>query len=336
MRFWFLPVVATLAASTAFSQSFTGVKLTGMQMSEALAVSEDGLTILGNTSGVNRTPVIYSISAGTYTPFSLAVNGGAAYFLSGGVSGNGMVAVGTQPIGTFARTPFALYAMTSIFNFDCNDVSTSAQYLVGTNSAGNTLTARWVDIATGTVFDLPPLVVGGGSAAQGISGNGRYVVGGVSDPATPSADLPFRFDMVTQSYQLVSPIGSGSGTAWDTSADGNVVVGSLNGQAFAWNPTTGISMLGFLSGSGASHAFAVSKNGRWVVGMNEFGSLPSRAFIYDLQNPANGMKDLTNLLASQLPPGYVLYSAYDANFDGTVIVGFALSPMGGTEGYFTQ
>ncbi|MCC7011438.1 MAG: hypothetical protein IT454_02650 [Planctomycetes bacterium] len=321
-----------LFSAAAKAQTFTDVKLVP-QLSEALAVSEDGSTILGNSVGPNAAPGIYTVASTAFAPFN--ASGGAAYFLSGGVSGDGLVAVGAQGLQTFAWTPAMVYDMTPVFGFDCNDVSTSGLVLAGSYSLGGVLRSRWIELTTGTVVELGALTPTGGSKTEGLSGNGRYVVGATTDPANGFADLPFRFDVLTQSYQLLSPMGSGNGTARDVSANGSVVVGTMNGEAFAWTASGGLQLLGFLQGSVASHAHGVSKDGRWVVGQCEFGGGVSRAFVLDLQSPGSSMKDMTQLLAAGLPSGTVLTAAYDVDLDGNVVVGLALAANGAAIGFHT-
>lgn len=109
----------------------------------------------------------------------------------------------------------------------------------------------------------------------------------------------------------------------DVSADGAIVVGfsssqALGGQkeAFRWTAQTGIVGLGVLPGDRGSHANAISGNGLVIVGKSSgFGS--TKAFRWTSQT---GMTALDDPYGNS--PNYAV--AYDASYDGSVIVGAAV------------
>ena len=146
-------------------------------------------------------------------------------------------------------------------NFHSNAYSVSANGLVvvgRSHSASGYEAFRWTE-SEGMIGlgDLP----GGGfwSEAHGVSTNGSVVVGFGQSVSGMEA---FRW---TASGGMVS-LGSSS-IAYDTSADGSVVVGSCGGEAFRWTEDTGMVILGTLpGGSLAAAAYAVSADGSVVVG----------------------------------------------------------------------
>lgn len=327
-----------LLTAPAFSQAGSGLKLLAPGVDEALAVSDDGTTLLLNRTPP-ATPAVYAVSSGTTTAFGLPGATGNLYSFVHGVNANGAVLVANQNGpngGPLLRAGTTVYAVGALFGVHVSDVSESGLIVVGTTPAGG----RWVDVATSTVLDLGSPAAGGNSDAQAVSGDGRYVVGETTDPSNPLVGLPFRYDVANPSapWVLLAAPGSGGGTALAVDGTGDTVVGYVwnNGQqqAFAWTPTTGSVALGVLPGYFHSRAFGVSRDGRWVVGTCENAGT-SRAFAFDLQDPSLGMIDLTAAYASFLPAGFVLEQAWDVSADGTTIVGQGLTAAGLAQGWYT-
>ncbi|MCS7170673.1 MAG: hypothetical protein NZ949_08660, partial [Candidatus Kapabacteria bacterium] len=158
------------------------------------------------------------------------------------------------------------------------------------------------------------------SEANGVSADGRYVVGMATNPA--EAWRAFRWDAQTGFMQDLGDLGRGLSVAYAVSADGRVVVGSalrpnLNGTAFRWVEGT-MQDLGTLGGNW-SEAYGVSADGQVVVGISHDQNGWWRPFRW---TPRRGMEDLNTLYASQLTDGSWLEAAYDVSADGRWIVGY--------------
>lgn len=150
------------------------------------------------------------------------------------------------------------------------------------------------------------------TATFGISGDGRFAVGGA--PQGSPIGSAFRWSAAT-GYQDLSPSSIAVSEARDASFDGSVVVGGTHPASplpFRWTETGGFNLL---STSVQGTAQATSGDGNVVVGDALF---PSRAFVW---TPGGGMQFLPGL------DGSLGGVARAVNFDGTIIVG--RSPIGG-------
>jgi len=111
--------------------------------------------------------------------------------------------------------------------------------------------------------------------------------------------------------------------AYDVSADGSVVVGSVltvlaEWRAFRWTASGGMQYLGTLGG-GYSRANGVSADGAVVVGWAHNAAGYGRAFRW---TASGGMQSLGTL------PGGYWSAAYDVSADGAVVVGRAQNAEG--------
>ena len=119
--------------------------------------------------------------------------------------------------------------------------------------------------------------------------------------------------------------GGTSSTAFDVSADGNVVVGTATDaagydHAFRWTQATGMSDLGTLPGGVNTLAYAVSADGTTIVGQAKFASgNTEHAFRW---TQMTGMVDLGGL------PGGSNSIAEGVSKDGSVVVGMATDANG--------
>ena len=163
-------------------------------------------------------------------------------------------------------------------------------------------------------------------------------------------------------------LGAAGSGASDVSADGSVVVGTWNEEAFRWTAATGMVGLGYLPGTSKSQASSVSADGlvvagscgqafRWTAatGMVGLGYLPgasksqatgvsgdgsvivgtcdNQAFVWDA---VNGMRNLWDILVNDCGldlTGWVLYHASDVSADGQRIVGIGTNPSGSAEAW---
>ena len=181
---------------------------------------------------------------------------------------------------------------------------------------------RWTE--AGGQIDLGIFPGADESGAIAASADGEVVVGfsGFFARMPP----PWRWTSQTGFVALgPMPPGFFAGQANDVSADGTVVVGTINGstlptgeaffQPFRWSATTGIVPLGTLGGP-QTNGVAVSADGSVVVGSSNFGgsSFHVEAFRWTAET---GMVGLGSV------PGFPNSLANDTSADGRVVVGTA-------------
>lgn len=170
----------------------------------------------------------------------------------------------------------------------------------------------------------------GGSQANGVSGDGKVVVGYSPSANTSTTNTEaFRW---TSGGGMVGlgdlPGGDFDSEANAASADGLVIVGhssSADGnlrEAFRWTGGGGMVGLGdFPGGDFSSDATGVSANGNVVVGVGRRASFVREAFRW---TPASGLVGL-----GDLPGGDVLSVAWGVSADGNVVVGNSSSANSG-------
>ena len=155
------------------------------------------------------------------------------------------------------------------------------------------------------------------TAALGISGDGRYAVGG-QQTAAPTLRA-FRWSQAG-GYQAIGPANNTISEAYDASFNGSTVVGMFRGNAtaaqrpFRWTESGGFQIL---TQDVEAVARAVTSDGNTIVGET---FLPNRPFVW---TAAGGMQFLTALDGSNSGV------ARAVNFDGSIIVGDSAAPGGG-------
>lgn len=122
------------------------------------------------------------------------------------------------------------------------------------------------------------------------------------------------------------------------SADGSMVAGTWNLEAFVWTEAGGVVSLGVLPGSlggDAAYANAIAADGALVFGGS--GSLGAlTAFVW---TEADGMRPLADVVSAagiDLPSGTVLQNVVAASTDGTVILGSAATASGATQSFVAR
>jgi probable HAF family extracellular repeat protein len=244
------------------------------------------------------------------------------------VSGDGSVVVGLYFTADDKSHVFRWTAGGSILRSEGGTeselaISPDGSFIVGRFGAPNGSQAyRWpLDGEFEGLGDLP----GGAfqSGATDVSDQGSVVVGVGTYASSPTSSdrEAFRWTQETGMVGLGDlPGGETSSAASGVSADGSVVVGVGNTtrtEAFRWTAETGLVSLGLLPNKAGSSAFAVSADGRTVVGISWSGIPPlnitQEAFRWTQETGMVGIGDL--------PGSRTLSTAYDVSGDGSVIVG---------------
>ena len=215
------------------------------------------------------------------------------------------------------------------------DVSADGSTVVGRSISPGAPQAFIWKSATGMqgIGDLP----GGqtSSVANGVSGDGRVVVGEGNDAFFSNEAFVWN---ATNGMQGLGdlPGGSYSSFASGVSADGSVVVGrgtsASGGEAMIWDAINGLRGMGDLTGGRFLSQFNdVSANGSIVVGKGN-GAAGERAVIWDATNGMQELSVFLNALGIDTT-GWTLSEAAAISDDGLTIVGTGTNPNGLTEGW---
>jgi probable HAF family extracellular repeat protein len=160
---------------------------------------------------------------------------------------------------------------------------------------------------------------GSRSTAQGISADGKVIVGESLNPSNQTR--AFRTDSSNLALIDLGTLGGNSSVAQSINSDGSVIVGySENNdgkyRAFRWKSFGGMQELGTIGGEW-SQAYDVSDNGQKIVGLapNSGGQL--RAIIW----MDSTMQDLNGIYSNLLSNGSTLERANAISSDGRFIVG---------------
>ncbi len=197
----------------------------------------------------------------------------------------------------------------------------SADGLIAVGYRGVTGRAFRMNTTSNTSIDMKNLPGHSFGTAKAIAANGSFSTGW-SGEADASFQHAVRWDGAGNVFDELLPItGGGKSAGLGISGDGSVVTGwsefGATGakQAFRWSDTDDseqVSGLGFLAGDTASTGYAVSADGRTIVGRSE-NATGGSAFRW---TQAGGMQDL-----GDLPGGPRDATARAVSADGEVIVG---------------
>lgn len=279
----------TLQPNAAVAQSFEGLGFfVGGEYSSANGVSADGRVVVGQASKLNQPNRAFRWTA-TTGMIDLGLLPGANVSAAFGVSDDGTVVAGNS----------------------------------GNVFFGDYLGFRWTE-AGGmvTVGDLP-----GGSEFSGawaVSADGGTVVGFSSSTSAPLAEAyrwTTREGIVGLGFANPRAFFS---AAYDVSADGLIVAGTshddaLRFQAVRWSEPDGFTLLGFLyDGSVETGANAISGDGATIVG-SDIRDEPKTLFEAFRWTEADGLVGLG------VPPDCMESGALDVSFDGSVVIGAALT-----------
>ena len=276
----------------------------GHNSAAALDVSADGAVVVGYASGLGGVQHGFRWSGGVMEVLGDLSGGGADAAAAFAVSADGSTVVGR-----------------------------------GRGATGDEAVV-WQGGGLTTLPHLPGTPASHDAGALGVSADDRVVVGyDAVVVASVQRRVPVRWvDGAVEALGLL-PGGTGAAVGYvdismaqDASADGSVVVGNgFNGQgaveAFRWTAAAGMVGLGFLPGTLASRAVAVSDDGAVVVGY----ATTATDYVPFVWTAATGMQSIAALYAADIPAGWVLREATDISGDGQVIVGNAMELATGYE-----
>ncbi len=297
----------------------------GGYLSEAAAVSADGLTVVG--SGVNATPtglgVAWTLADGITAPLAIIDAGtpsGNAFAVSGSgsmIAGNANNAGLIEPVlwddvgGVTGLGFLATKVWGSAYGISAG--GTVVAGTCGANPAAGRLAFRWT--LAGGMVSLGTLAGDTESQGNAISGDGLTIVG-----TSIGTDYhAFAWTAAGGMVDLGNLAGATTNQAQGVSADGSVIVGSSGFAGFVWT-ADGMVDVGFLPGGNHCNLSAVSADGLTAVGYANATDGNFRAVVW---TAAGGLVDLGFLATGDDS----LASGVSA--DGKVVVGTANSTAGG-------
>lgn len=344
----FIGFVFVPASAAAPSFQGLGDLAGGPYYSRALAISDDGVTVVGHSRSAtsqtghnNNEAFMWTEATGMAGLGDLP--GGEFGSNAQGISADGtvIVGVGGSEWGSEAFRWTAGTGMIGLgdlaggaFGSGAHSTSANGAVVVGSGrSDGGAFEAfRWSE-TTGMV-GLGDLAGGGFlSYALSTSADGSAIVGQGLSASGYEAFAWTHFGMVGLGDL---PGGNFQSNASDINTDGSVVVGhsvSDRGQeAFLWTTAEGMIGLGDLAGGEfLSLANAVTDDGSVVIGMGTSES-GSEAFIWDATHGTTPLASYLTGLGLDLTDWHLI-EATDITPDGLGIVGYGLNPDGNEEAW---
>ena len=309
----------------------------------AFAVSPDGKAVVGESNSQ------FGLQAFVWTPgrgmHGLGDLPGGAFFSSAyGVSNNHrVVGASADCCSGEEGTPFAFTMQAGMVHLptlhgptsygQAEAISPDGRIAVGASQipSGDIHAVLWN--RTSGAVDLGDLPGGRELArAEAISSDGTVVVGTGSTDAS-GFDTAFRWTEETGMQPLT---GLGRTAALGISANGQVVVGQVNGRAGRWTEQTGWVDLGtFGIARGVYLASATNQDGSVIVGLANFDALlgTGEAFIWD---SVHGIRSLTSFLQSEIGldlGGLDPFWALAMSSDGSLIAGYGFNSSGEQEAF---
>lgn len=332
--------------ATVSPATFTGIGfLPGGTSSQAIAVSQDGLVVVGGSVVASGRSQAFRWSARDGMA-GLGLMPGGSSSIALAVSADGSAVVGYGDALSAGSAAFRWSASTGLVQLtplgnsslcSAGGVSGDGSVVVGTCLAIGNTAFRWTD-STGMV-SLGQFGTGSNrtSNATAISSDGAVIVG-IGHPVLTGAVM---WTSAGDSRVLGKVPGDLSAAASAVSRDGSVVVGdstepSVHRRAFRWASGTGMTAISSSTDSlSDSIALAVSGDGQVVIG---WGTTPGgeTALIWD---ELHGMRQLEEALRVDYQTtisGWKLSRATGISDDGRIIVGFGTNPGGQTEGWILK
>ncbi len=222
--------------------------------------------------------------------------------------------------------------------------STYAVSADGNTATGSSLVSGWYYAyrwtAEGGMMELEDHFADQSCYAEGISGDGAYVVGNAYNPLWSSKTACVWGTSGTPIRYFVWPgTDMAGGNAYDASFDGSAIVGSATysdpssgnsiGNAFIWTQSGGMQRIAGLTGGTttsdcARHAYAVSDDGTVVVGYTLNAAEKNEAYRWE-NGSTVGLGFLDGGHGSE---------AYGVSPDGSAVVGWSASELSRGEAFY--
>ena len=296
-------------------------------------MSDDGQVVVG-TLGLGGGAFRWTPGGG----IEILANGGDPY-----ISGDGTVIGGTTDVGGLkvaARWSFGggWQPLGDIPGAaPCGDSSSSVwavdgdgSHIVGLAWLGCTAAHAFSWDAINGMVDLGSLD-GGSSRANGVSANGRVVVGWDEAPSGY-----WRGTRWVDGVESLFDTTDSPGDAWAVNSDGSVIAGAYFGpageEAYRWTDSSGVQSIGGISGSNFScQGSALSEDGNLIVGICGFG-FAREGFAW---TPQGGIVNINTFMAdlgvTDLT-GWFLDTPMSVSPDKRFVAGWGVGP-GGLQGW---
>ena len=313
--------------------------LPGGAYSEAGAVSDDGLVVVGAAFGpVGREGFVWTPSGGMRSVGDLP--GGDFWSWASGISADGQTVVGGS-LSSLGNEAFS-WSSGSIAGLGDLPGGAFGSWAFGATSDASTIVGvgagrEGSEAVCWTSGGIRSLVEAGQpvhpSIANAVTSDGAVIVGLSWESA--ENHQAFRWENGSLIGLGDLPGGPFQSNAVDVSGDGRVVVGlgwadvgvAIASYATRWTDATGMVSLGELPGGGyASSASAVTADGFRVFGAS-LSDLGQEGFIWD---PIHGMRTLTHVLRDVYGlnmTGWKIRGCWGVSPDGTVVVGVSVNPQ---------
>jgi probable HAF family extracellular repeat protein len=279
-------------------------------------VSPDGTVVVGSSVADDRFRHAFAWAGGRMRPLGSSPGDDLGNALAASALGN--VIVGTRSNNAFRWTESTgLQPLGSLVPSRATDISADGSVVVG---VAGPQAWRWT-AADGMVgLGSPPgqIVID-----ASVSDDGSTIAGATKGSTAPARAFRWTADGGMQELGGLPPAAQTSG-AFDVSADGSVVVGTVGfsstANAFRWTAEGGMAVLGNAVGG----ATAVTGDGSAVYG--DLDGL--HTFVWDA---AHGMRELGPALAADYGldlRGWKLQTVSGVSADGMTIVGDGVNPSG--------
>jgi probable HAF family extracellular repeat protein len=326
-------IAVCAVAASAFGQEFVGLGFLpgGTSYSVAYGVSGTGDVVVGQSQPGRA--FRWSESTGMV---DLGLLPGSFSSLARACSDDGSVVVGEcfEPgVGTRAFRWTAATGMVDLGSLGAGPENVAfGVTLSGDTAVGHTSTAqgfrafRW--IAGSGMSDLGVLPGHSASFATGVSASGEVVVGRSSGGSQLRA---FLWSMTGGMQELMPLSGMTTAQAMGVSCDGLCAVGKSGApnRAVRWIAPESVQELASLPETLDAVAYATSIAGLVIVGDSSSAEGPV-PFIW---TEHRGMRSLSELLGAVVPSGWRPTNLRGISVDGSVVVGYAQNPAGGTEAF---
>ena len=310
-----------VASALALLAGSASAQFTDLGPGQATGVSADGTVVSGSNGGgaFRWTPAGGIVNLPTAsTAVGISLDGNTLTGEFGGNAGLWTQASGWVDLGGVPTSGGGCPNLSS--PYAVNGDGTVAVGLAW-DTCASAFGFKWT--SAGGMEALPTL--GPNSSRANAVSNDGLVIGGWDEAANGTRRAKLWFDDGTQLLPLEGEPNNpdGAGEVWGFNSDGSVVVGGSFEGAFRWTAAGGVEQLGTLFPGAGATAYAVSEDGKIVVGSSGSFFTGTAAFIWI---EGQGMMNLVDYATDQgvtLPPGTAFGFALDMTPDGKTIVGQA-------------